>query len=133
LKALLDTDVAIHLRDLKGAFLTRLDALDERPALSVVTLVELQAGIHAKPEFRRMRRDRVDTMAREMDVLSFDEACVSAYGRIVAATGHSRRKVIDRMIAATALVHSLTLITLNGRDFRDIPDLALDVWSVEGG
>ena len=128
MKALLDTDIAIHLRDLQGAFPTRLDALDERPALSAVTLVELEAGIHANPDFRRMRRDRIDAMAREMDVLPFDEACVAAYGGIIASAGYSRRKVIDRMIAATALVHRLTLITLNGADFRDVPELRLEVW-----
>lgn len=32
------------------------------------------------------------------------------------------------MIAATALVHGLVLITLNGRDFTDVPDLDLEVW-----
>src|SRR6185437_8067718 len=41
LSFLLDTDVAIHLRDMNDAFLARLGALDEVPALSVITLVEL--------------------------------------------------------------------------------------------
>lgn len=131
--SLIDTDVAIHLRDRKGAVLKRLDSLDAKPALSVVTLVELEAGVHARPEYRQMRRDRVDAMARAMDVLPFDEACASAYGRIVAAAGYSRRKVVDRMIAATALVHDLTLVTLNGQDFRDIPDLRLEVWPAGDG
>ena len=32
------------------------------------------------------------------------------------------------MIAATALVEGLTLITTNGDDFRDVPELELVEW-----
>ena len=127
--ALLDTDVAIHLRDGKEEILARLGALDEVPALSVITLVELEGGIHAAPEHSRMRRDRVDAMVREMAVIPFDPPCVAAYGRIVATAGYSRRKVVDRMIAATALANGLALITLNGADFQDIPGLDLVAWA----
>ena len=42
--------------------------------------------------------------------------------------GYSRRKLLDRMIAAQALVHRATLVTLNEDDFRDIPGLHLESW-----
>jgi len=32
------------------------------------------------------------------------------------------------MIAAAALVHDLTVITMNGNDFRDVPGLKLEIW-----
>ena len=51
----------------------------------------------------------------------------AAYRNIVATVGHSRRKTLDRMIAASALVHRLTLVTSNGVDFADIPGLELEV------
>jgi len=75
-----------------------------------------------------MRRNRVEAMVDQMDVLPFEEPCVSVYGTIVEKAGFSRRKIIDRMIAATALVHGLTLATLNGDDFADVPELDLEVW-----
>ena len=45
------------------------------------------------------------------------------------AKGFSRRLVVDRMIAATALANDLSLATLNPRDFRDIPGLKIEDWS----
>jgi predicted nucleic acid-binding protein len=50
------------------------------------------------------------------------------YLRIVETTGFSRRKVLDRMIAAQALVHRATLITRNAADFRDVPGLQILEW-----
>jgi tRNA(fMet)-specific endonuclease VapC len=125
---LLDTSVAVDLRDRNDALLMRLAALSQRPALSVITLVELEGGIHVQPDLGVMRRDRIDAMVRRVEVLPFDEACVTAYGTILEGAGFSRRKIIDRMIAATALVHELTLVTLNGADFADVPGLDLEVW-----
>jgi predicted nucleic acid-binding protein len=42
--------------------------------------------------------------------------------------GYSRRKLLDRMIAAQALDHRATLVTLNAGDFRDVPGLELLSW-----
>ena len=58
-------------------------------------------------------------------VLAFDDAAADAYRAIVEAAGYSRRKLLDRMIAAQALVHRATLVTCNGDDFNDIPGLEL--------
>jgi predicted nucleic acid-binding protein len=45
----------------------------------------------------------------------------------VASAGYSRRKLLDRMIAAQALVHRATLVTFNP-DFSDVPGLSSLVW-----
>ena len=39
-----------------------------------------------------------------------------------------RRKLLDRMIAAQALVHRATLVTFNPDDFSDVPGLSSLVW-----
>ena len=36
----------------------------------------------------------------------------------------------DLFIAATALVHGLTLVTHNARHFQNVPDLTLEDWLV---
>ncbi len=81
-----------------------------------------------KPALAARRRAAVDILLAVLPVLPFDAACLAAYRQIVETAGFSRRKVIDRMIAATALVHHLSLITLNRRDFADVPGLDLEVW-----
>jgi predicted nucleic acid-binding protein len=67
-------------------------------------------------------------MLAAVPVLPFNRDAAAAYGAIVSALGYSRRKVLDRMIAAQAIVHQATLVTFNGDDFRDIPGLRLLEW-----
>ena len=124
---LLDTSVAIHLRD-SSALEDHLAQLDERPALSAVSRVELENGVYRDPRWSAVRRATLDAMLARMETLDFGEEAVAAYRAIVAAVGYSKRKTLDRMIAATALAHGLTLVTLNGRDFADVPGLGLEVW-----
>lgn len=125
---LLDTSVAILLRDADSEADLRLQALDSVPALSIVSQVELEGGVVARPALAAKRRAAIDILLAALPVLPFDAACAAAYRQIVETAGFSRRKVIDRMIAATALVHDLSLITLNRRDFADLPGLDLEVW-----
>ncbi|HEY4545612.1 MAG TPA: type II toxin-antitoxin system VapC family toxin [Pedomonas sp.] len=125
---LIDTNVAIHLRDGHDAVLDRIAQLDSMPLLSAVSVVELEGGVYRDPAQAPIRRARLDLLLGQFAILSFDAQTAEAYGRIVAATGYSRTKVIDRMIAAQAIVHRATLITMNAADFRDIPGLAMEAW-----
>ncbi len=124
---LLDTSVAIHLRDNIG-LVAQLAELDERPALSVVSRVELENGVYRDPRWSAVRRTTLDAMLTRMQTLDFGEEAIAAYRAIVEAVGYAKRKTLDRMIAATALSHGLTLVTLNGADFADMPGLDLEVW-----
>lgn len=53
---------------------------------------------------------------------------ILAYRAIVEVAGSSRRKILDPMIAAQALVHRAALVTRNAADFQDIPGLVLVAW-----
>lgn len=127
---LLDTSVAIHLRDNNRAIITAVGTLSPFPMLSAVTQVELEGGVHADPHWVEHRRTGLANILDTFDILDFTGDAAAAYGRIVASAGYSRRKVVDRMIAATAMIHHLTLVTTNGDDFADIADLDLLVWTI---
>lgn len=129
MRFLLDTSAAIIIRDIDSGLDDRLLDLASVPALSIVSQVELEGGVVAKPPLAAKRRLLLDQMLLRFPVLDFDADCVAAYRRIMESSGFSRPRIADRMIAATALVHRLTLITANERDFRDVSGLALEVWS----
>jgi tRNA(fMet)-specific endonuclease VapC len=125
---LLHTNVAIHLRDGDETVTSQVAALEGAILLSVISRVELEEGVYRDRAQVGIRRPRLDAMLAALPVLAFDDAAADAYRQIVEAVGYSRRKLLDRMIAAQALVHRATLVTINAADFRDVPGLELLSW-----
>lgn len=123
--------MAIDVRDGRAAAMSRFVALKSPPLLSIFTRIELEGGVHTRAAAAATRRRRLDALLSEAETLPFDMGVIGIYGRIVEARGFSRRQVLDRLIAATAILHDLTLVILNGVDFRAIPDLRLEVWSAQ--
>lgn len=125
---LIDTNIAIYFRDGEASILQRLAALDSPPEISIITRVELENGLYRDPARIAARRAGLNSFLPQMRVHDFAGPAFDAYARIVAATTYSRPKILDRMIAATAIANDLTLVTINADDFRDIPGLSLTVW-----
>ena len=97
--------------------------------ISVMTRVELEGGVaRSPPDEKPNRRSRMEAILQATSTLDIDLATAERYGAILAVAGYSRRKVIDRLIAAQALLQDATLVTMNGDDFRDVPGLKLLVW-----
>lgn len=126
---LVDTSIAVALRENVRHVGDRFARLSSLPSLSIVSVVELEGGVAAAAEGREARRRSLDKLYANLDILPFTEREAVAYREIVAVAGFSRRLVIDRMIAAQAIVARATLATLNPRDFRGIPELLVDDWS----
>lgn len=122
---LLDTSIVIRLRDGDPEIGRKLSELDDALLISIVTQVELEGGVYRDPSQAAIRRPRLDAILQTLPILAFDAAAAAAYRQILEAAGYSRRKLLDRMIAAQALVHRATLVTQNGADFGDIPGLSL--------
>ena len=125
---LLDTNVAIHLRDGDPTVTQKVAALQSAVLMSIITRVELEGGVYREPAHAPVRRARLDAMLSAIPALAFDDLAAKTYGTIVASAGYSRRKLLDRMIAAQALVHRATLITFNPDDFSDVPGLSSLAW-----
>ena len=106
---LIDTDVFIdHLR---GAH--RLEARNHRLSYSVITRAELFAGQHVDEAL-------VAQLLAPCQEIRVDRAIAERAGRIRRATG---TRMLDALIAATALMHNLVLVTRNVRHFANVPDL----------
>jgi tRNA(fMet)-specific endonuclease VapC len=125
---MLDTNVVLRLRDGEPIASGNIAALQGVVLMSIITRVELEGGAYADPAHAAIRRQRLNVLLSAIPTVAFGDADAIAYESIVAAAGYSRRKVIDRMIAAQALVHSATLITFNQRDFADVPKLSVLSW-----
>jgi tRNA(fMet)-specific endonuclease VapC len=61
----------------------------------------------------------------EVPVLDFDYKAALAYAHLP-----FKRASFDRLIAAHALSHGLTIVTKNGKDFADLPGLKVENWTV---
>jgi predicted nucleic acid-binding protein len=124
---MLDTSVAVCFRDGDPVVLARVETWNS-VLLPVVTRIELEGGLFRDPKQAALRRSRLDLMYDAFETAEFDAECADTYRRIVSSTGYSRRKILDRMIAAQALVHGATLATKNPQDFTDVPGLSVEAW-----
>jgi len=94
-------------------------------AVSVVTLGELHAGVLLARDdaVRAARLARLGDVQREFEILNVDPAVAQAFGELRARSG--RRAVADLFIAATAVVHGMTLVTRDERQAQLLPDAIL--------
>jgi predicted nucleic acid-binding protein len=120
---LLDTNVVSELRKPKphgGVVAWLSDVSAEALYLSAVTLGELQAGIERTrrqdPEKAAAIEAWVDQIAESHQVLPMDASAFREWARLM--EGSPEKLIEDAMIAATARVRQLTVVTRNVRDFR---------------
>ncbi len=97
-------------------------------AMSALTVAELEAGIVAIPAQAVIRERLLRPMLEQFPHLPFTSEAASLYGQIIRETGYSRRKALDRMLAAQALALNATVITANADDFADIKGLKFEAW-----
>ena len=92
--------------------------------------MELAGGLATLDPTSRDQRERLGTeLIHDLNVVPFDEVDAEQYRKIVRQIGFARNRILDRMIAATALRYSMPVVTANVRDFRDIPGLQIEDWS----
>jgi toxin FitB len=122
---LLDTNVVSELRKPKphGAVVGWLESVDDAKLfLSVVTLGEIQAGVEITREQNSVKAAEIEAwlelVAASYNVLPMDAAVFRDWARLM----HKKSNTLyeDAMIAATARVHDLVVVTRNVSDFKTL-------------
>ena len=120
---LLDTNVVSELRRPKphGAVLAWFQELEDTMLhLSAVTIGEIQSGIEITREQDATKASEIEVwlemVASTYNVLPMDARTFRAWAHLM----HRRSDTVyeDAMIAATAKVHGLTVVTRNVADFK---------------
>jgi tRNA(fMet)-specific endonuclease VapC len=128
---LLDTNVCVeYLRRRNSAVVQRIAATPAGDVrLCSVVKAELYHGAHRSQQAQG-NLVKVENFVRQFVSLPFDDAAAREYGRLRADL-ESRGALIgphDLQIAAIALIHNLTLVTHNTKEFSQVPGLTLEDW-----
>jgi toxin FitB len=121
---LLDTNVVSELRKPKphGAVLQWIqDIPDADLHISAVTIGEIQAGIELTREQDEAKATELEQwlelVSGSFNVVPMDALVFRAWARLMHTTSDTLYE--DAMIAATAKVHDLTVVTRNVTDFKN--------------
>ncbi|HTV69935.1 MAG TPA: type II toxin-antitoxin system VapC family toxin [Rhizobiaceae bacterium] len=135
---LLDTNIISELRRPRphGAVVAWLRKVrNEDLHLSAVTIGEIQSGIEITREQDEAKaveiEEWLEQVAETYNVISMDAQAFRSWARLM----HRRTDdlIEDAMIAATAAVHNLTVVTRNVRDFEDFDVPTLNPFDMKAG
>jgi len=130
LKYLLDTNIVIYvLKRRPKEVLNVFNANASRMAISSITLSELMYGAEKSLNTDK-NLEAVEEFVSHLEVLPYDAKASQHYGQIKAAL-EKKGQIIgenDIHIAAHAISHGLILVSNNVREFKRVPNLALENW-----
>ena len=133
---LLDTNVVSELRRARphGAVLAWLRQVrDEDLHISAVTIGEIQSGIEITRDQDQAKAAEIESwleqVAETYNILSMDARTFRSWARLMHRK--SDHVIEDAMIAATATVHNLIVVTRNVRDFKNLGVQTLNPFKYE--
>lgn len=128
---LLDTCAVSDFVKKDANTLNRLKALSPPEVkISVITAHELWYGLFRNLQMKKTTQEAVRGFLIDVEALPFtdDEATIAARIRVDLQKAGQPIGAYDLLIAATALVNKLTLVTSNEREFSRIANLSIENW-----
>ena len=129
MKFLLDTNAVTAWANRDTHFIARVRTFAPADlAISVLTEHELLYGIAHNPQFKL--RATVERLLAILPKLQLDSATVAKAALVRVDLRQSGLPICpyDLLIAATAVQHSLTMVTHNTQEFERVPGLLVEDW-----
>jgi tRNA(fMet)-specific endonuclease VapC len=130
IKFLLDTNIVIYVLKRRPVEVLKVfNANASRMAISSITLSELIYGAEKSTNIAK-NLEAIEDFVSHLEVLPYDARASQHYGQIKAAL-EKKGKIIgenDIHIAAHAISQGLILVTNNLKEFKRVPNLALENW-----
>jgi tRNA(fMet)-specific endonuclease VapC len=129
-KYLLDTNICIYLMkhqppQVRARFS---ECFVGDVVMSAITLAELEFGVVCSGASKKRNQTALDSLLEDIPVLPFDTQSARAYDQIRAAHRARNKDALDKLIAAQALAHDVTLVTNNPADFKGYSGLRIENW-----
>lgn len=112
------------------------DINSEKLYLSVISIGEIRKGVAGIQDPRRQEKisqwleiDLPDYF--EERILNIDLKIADMWGQLQSKNKGHTLPAIDGLIAATAQVHNLTLVTRNTKDFNNVSISILNPWGID--
>jgi tRNA(fMet)-specific endonuclease VapC len=131
LKYLLDTTAVSDYLRKNQAVVTRLHSTNPiNIAISTITKFEIAYGLANKPSLIEKYRHQLSELYQKTNNLVFDAEVADLAGNIRSELKNAGTPIgiPDILIAATARIHGLTVVTSNTKDFTKIGKLLVIDW-----
>ena len=130
---MLDTNICIFaIKNKPEAVLKRLTACDpSQICISAITYAELRHGVEKSQA--KQRNDLALTLfLSAIDIIPFGSNAAEEYGRIRAYLESQGTPIgpMDMLIASHAKSLDMTVVTNNTREFKRIPNLKVEDWTI---
>lgn len=132
-RRLLDTNIVSYW--MRGDQNILLQLMSYRPCdlvISTITLAEILYGIEKSPVKKRDRRQKINSICSQLEVLEFDKPAAQRYATTRVHLEKNGIPISERdlQIAAIALANELCVVTHNTREFSRVEELTVEDWAL---